>query len=223
MPRVRSQRKTCAKCKTIGCQYHASKDHDNCSYCRKGLKALDPLQYALNSKRHKSKLENFVKKFTASDELVNSFKDGTVIGFLKNLSKYENTQVPYMLPSKRPFPMAKLMFRHDQVVDLMENYQENSVYDIIHQDESTINLHDKILARVLDSYNLGRNCFRGTIRCYWGSYGDLVKPIQLVEGKEKVKLRILKTLIYCSRDKKQEIPMVYNLTGQLILAKYKNI
>ena len=225
MPRVRrSKRKSCApKCKTLGCQFHAPEDHPNCSYCQKHIKVQDPLQHARNSKRHKSKLETFVKNFTGSDELVNSFKDGTVIGFLKNLSKYEKTQVPYMLPSNRPFPMAKLMLRADQVVDLMENYQNCSAFDLIHQDESTISLQDKILGRVFDTWNLGRECFRGVIRCYWGSFGDLLNPIQLFEGKEEIRKRILKTLIYCSRDKKQEIPMVYNLTSQCILAKYREL
>jgi len=224
MPRVRRNRKSCApKCKTLGCQYHAPKDPPNCSYCQKHIKVRDPLQHALNSKRHKSKLETFVKKLTASDELVNSFKDGTVIGFLKNLSRYENTQDPSRMPSNRPFPMAKLMFRADQVVDLMQNYNERSAYDLIHQDESTISYQDKILGRVFDTWNLGRECFPGVIRCYWGSFGDLLNPIQLFEGKEEIRKRILKTLIYCSRDKKQEIPMVYNLTGHCILAKYREL
>ena len=229
MPKVtrRSSRlkKSCGKkCSHIGCQFFAGKGK-HCSSCTRRVAVKDGLCHTEMCNRYKAKVERLVKKLTISDsEFKELLKDtnGEVIAFLKNVAVKER--------ALSGLGFAKLMFTAKQVEPLMKGYGDSSVYALVRQKEATINFHDKILGRVLDHWNLGKSCFPGTVRCYWGFFGEYLKPTKFYAGRHKVvwsnetrDLGLLKPLMYCARVGDNEPTDARKLAVVMTLGRFKDL
>ena len=190
MPRVHRSKKSCA---TIGCHWGREPNKKHCSSCRQGQPVESLLDYMTKCNKYKKKVQNFVKKLCVPDHEFKKLIQGTnneAIPFLTKVAKYE----------KRPMPLAKIMFTAEQVKPLMDSYYTCSVSHLPTQKECTINPHDKILGRVLDYWNLD---FHPTIRCYWGHYGDFVKPVDFYKSRQKIlgPGQLLNQLLYCAKER----------------------
>lgn len=214
--REKRKREDLPKCSQLGCQFYASEDTKRCSSCGKGKSVHDPFEHMQKANRFSKLTEKLVKQWCVSDEEFSELSADNLREFLSNVARAEKDR-PEM-------ELAKIMFTAKQVKSLVENYSENSCWNIVHQKEATINLHDKILGRVLDHWNLGRKCFCPTIRCYWGSYGDFITPIALYEGREVMlsnSAGIMKPLLYCARVGDEKPSMLRMLKVGMILAKFR--
>jgi hypothetical protein len=189
-------------CSRLNCKYFAVPGKRTCTYCAKGLAVNDGLAYTLKCKKYKQRADALVEKLAVSEEVFSDLVEGhtnyEIITFLAKVAAMERA-----LPANGP---AKLYFTAKQVEPLMQGYRDCSVFNLVHQKEATINVHDKILGRVLDHWNLGRESFPPAIRCYWGFYGDYTTPIGLYENRDKAiwsedgkHLGVMKALLYCAR------------------------
>ena len=179
-------KKRASKCKSVACHWGVAEGQTHCSSCMQGKPVQDSLEITMKCKKFKYKVNKFVNKITASDELVNSFKNGSVVGFLRNLSQYER------------LTSNKLMFKAKQVSDLMQGYQSCSVYSH-NQPKSSISFHDKILVRVPDWWNLVQPDFCGTIHCYWGYYGDEKDILAFNKIRKRLWDKMVRTFDYCDK------------------------
>lgn len=179
-------KKRACKCKSIGCQWGVAEGQTHCSSCMQGKPVEDSLENTMKCKKFKYKVNKFVSKITASDELVNSFKNGSLVGFIRNLSQYER------------MASTKLMFKAKQVKDLMVDYQNCSVFSH-NQPEATINFHDKILVRVPDWWNLVQPDFCGTIHCYWGHFGDEKHVLAFNKSRQMLWDKMVRTFFFCNK------------------------
>ena len=229
MPKVtrRSSRlkNSCGKkCSLFGCQFYAG-EGKHCSYCTRGVAVHDPFAHMVKCNRYKDKVEKLVKKHAVTNAEFKALLEGTngeVIPFLKNVAAKERA-----LPE---LGFAKIMFTAKQVEPLMKGYQLCSAPHLINQKEATISFHDKILGRVLDHWNLGKSCFPGVLRCYWGYYGDYLTPTEFYAGRHKVvwsnetrDLGVLKTLMYCARVGDNEPTPLRKMTVCMVLGQFKEI
>ena len=212
-------------CSRLNCKYFAVPDKRKCSYCAKGLAVRDGLAYIFKCKKYKQRADALAKKLAMSDdefsELVEQHTNYEIITFLAKVAAKERS-----LPANGP---AKIYFTAKQVEPLMQGYQECTAFNLVHQKEATVNLHDKILGRVLDQWNLGRNSFTSTIRCYWGNYGDYATPIGLYENRDKAiwskdgkHLGVMKPLLYCARVG-DNMCMLRAMNASATLQKFKKL
>jgi hypothetical protein len=211
--------KSYASCSSIGCIYYAAKGKKKCSCCAKGLKPVDPLEFLINSKSYKCKIMAEVHKHTISDKDFDGIARPTLIGFLSALNKFEQQRSGHM-----PI-LPKVMLRADQVLKLglnWDNYQ-NSAYNLPNQAHATISLHDQVLGRVLDYWNLGGPLFPPVVRCYWGKFGDYLNPIKLYNDRKKVVLDMTKSLYFCARDRDVMPNQLLRLVLETTLFKFITI
>lgn len=212
-------------CSRLNCKYFAAPGTRTCTYCAKGLAVTDGLAYTLKCKKFKQRADSLVESLAVSDEefskLVEDHTNYEIITFLAKVAAKERS-----LPANGP---AKVYFTAKQVEPLMQGYRECSAFNLVHQKEATINVHDKILGRVLDHWNLGRESLPSAIRCYWGSYGDYATPIGLYENRDKAiwsedgnHLGIMKPLLYCARAGDKPC-MLRALNAAATLQKFKKL
>ena len=171
--------------------------------------------------RFKKEVSKLVKELCVSDEVFESLLGENLREFLRNVSQLEKQRTDMQLP--------KLMFTAKQVLPLMQGYAENTAWNIVRQKEASISLHDKVLGRVLDHWNLGRKSFPPTIRCYWGSHGDLVTPVELYKARKRALLHnpnalgIMKPVLYCARVGDNKPTMLSMLRAGVILSKFRDL
>ncbi len=218
--------KNCAPiCSSLGCTYHVGKGQKKCSTCNKGIKPVDPLEFLINSKYYQCRIMAQVNEHTISDEefnkILKKLEEGAgveLIPFLSALNKYEQQR-------SNPLRLPKVMLRADQVLKLnlnWDNYQ-NSAYNLPNQAHATISLHDQVLGRVLDYWNLGREEFPSVVRCYWGHFGDYLNPLKLYSERKKVVIDMTKSLYFCARNRDVMPDQVKGLILQMILGKFISI
>ena len=217
----RTAKNCAARCSSIGCTFHAGKGKKKCSTCIKGIQPVDPLEFLINSKSYRCKLMAEVKKHTISDKDFEGIVRPTVIGFLSALNKFEQQRSERFDPLRLP----KVMLRADQVLKLGLNWDnyENSAYNLPNQAHATISLHDQVLGRVLDYWNLGRKEFPDVVRCYWGCFGDYINPLKLYCERTKVIVDMTKSLYFCARNRDVMPDQVLGLVLQAILGKFLTI
>lgn len=216
--------KNCApRCSSIGCTFHAGKGKKKCSTCMKGIQPVDALEFLLNSKYYLCRIMAEVGNHTISDKdfnkLLEESKGGAeLIPFLSALNKFEQQR-------SDPMCLPKVMLRADQVLKLNLNWDnyENSAYNLPNQAHATISLHDQVLGRVLDYWNLGRKEFPGVVRCYWGHFGDYINPVKLYTERNKVVMDMTKNLYFCARNRDVMPDQVMGLVLQMILGKFITI
>jgi len=212
-------------CSRLNCKYFAVPGKRTCTYCAKGLAVTDGLAYTRKCNRFKQRADALVEKLAVSDDVFSDLVEGhtnyEIITFLAKLAAMERA-----LPANGP---AKVYFTAKQVEPLMQGYQECSVFNLVHQKEVSILLHDKILGRVLDHWNLGRDSFPSTVRCYWGFYGDYTTPIGLYENRDKAiwsedgkHLGVMKALLYCARAR-DKLCMLRAMNASATLQKFKKL
>ena len=93
------------------------------------------------SNRFEKKVSKLVKELAVPDEVFESLLGGNLREFLSNVSHLEKQRTEMELP--------KLMFTAKQVLPLVQDYTENTAWNIVRQKEASISLHDKVLGRVL--------------------------------------------------------------------------
>ena len=208
-------------CSRLNCQYFAAPGTRTCTYCAKGLAVRDGLAYTLKCKKYKDSADSLVESLAVSDEefaeLVEQHTNYQVITFLAKVRAREEA-----LPANGP---AKLYFTAKQVEPLMKGYQDCSAFNLAHQKEVSINFHDKILGRVLDAWNLGRDTFASAIRCYWANLGVYVSPIALYENRATSILGsngVMKQLLYCARVGDKTC-MLRKMNATATLQKFKKL
>lgn len=208
-------------CQRFGCQYFAVPGTNCCTSCGAGKPVDDPYKLMRVSNRFKKKVSNLVNKLTVSDKVFKSLLGENLREFLSNVYHLEKQRADMELP--------KLMFTAKQVLPLMQGYAENTAWNIVRQKEASISLHDKVLGRVLDHWNLGCKDFPPTIRCYWGSHGDLVTPVQLYKARKRALLHnpnaagIMKPVLYCARIGDNKPTTLGFMRAGAILRKFRDL
>ena len=191
-------------CTRFGCLYFAVPGEKVCSFCQRGEAVTGTLEHTLHCNRFALQADKLVKQHCVSDEEFAQLLAGTngsLLAFLANVRKTEQD-----LPE---FSLRKVLFTAEQVA-VFPIFTDSSLgyscsFWSVSQAEATIRYPDKILARVLDQYNLGRDCFAGAVKCYWGSHGDFTAPVQLYKARKTLlssnpkPVGVMRPVLYAAR------------------------
>jgi hypothetical protein len=191
-------------CTMFGCMYFAVPGEKVCSFCQRGEAVTGTLEHTLHCNRFAKQADKLVQSHCVSDaefaELL-AGTDGLLVKFLANVAKKERS-----LPE---FSLRKVLFTAAQVAAFPiftdPSLQYSCTFWNVSQAEATISIPDKILARVLDHHNLGRECFVGGVRCYFGSHGDYTTPVELYKARKQLlssnpkPVGVMKPLLYAAR------------------------
>tara|TARA_B110000977_G_C11002433_1_gene464363 strand:+ start:337 stop:921 length:585 start_codon:yes stop_codon:yes gene_type:complete len=187
------------------------------------------LEHILQCNDFAKKVDKLVKKHCVSDaEFAELLKDTDLqlVKFLANVAKKER--------KLSNFALRKLMFTASQIqvfpifTSFTERY-ECHAWNLCFQAEETIRMPDKILGRVLDQHNLGKPCFVGAVRCYWGCHGDFCSPVDLFAARKTVlcaypkPLGIMKPIIYCAKRGNEPMERFAELKAKTIIHSFSRI
>lgn len=191
-------------CTRFSCQYFAVPGLKLCTACQRGEAVTGTLEHTLHCNRFAKQAQKLVESHCVSDAEFAQLLAGTggsLVKFLATVAKKERS-----LPE---FSLRKVLFTAAQVavfpIFTDPSLQYSCSFWSVSQAEATISLPCKILARVLDQHNLGRNCFVGGVRCYFGSHGDYTTPVELYKARKTLlssnpkPIGIMRPLLYAAR------------------------
>ena len=191
-------------CTRFGCQFFAVLGENCCSSCQRGEAVTGTLEHTLHCNRFVKQADKLVESHCVSDEEFAQLlagTEGSLTNFLANVAKKERS-----LPE---FSLRKVLFTAAQVAvfPIFTNWslRYSCTFWNVSQAEATISIPDKILARVLDHHNLGRECFVGGVRCYWGSHGDFTTPVELYKARKRLlssnprSVGVMRPVLYAAR------------------------
>ena len=199
-----------------------------CSSCQRGEAVTGTLEHTLHCNQYAKQADKLVASYCVSDAEFGELLAGTnleLTKFLANVAKKERD-----LPE---FSLRKVLFTAKQVTVFPmftnSSLQYSCTFWTVSQAETTISLPCKILARVLDQHNLGRNCFVGAVRCYWGSHGDFTTPVELFKARKTLlssnprSVGVMRPVLYAARRGDNAIDRMAELKAMQILHTFDQL